>query len=66
MASAITPTSALLSGSHNVMTLSAATARTDPSPEKAAAVIGFFLQNLIVQHIMCIICQKLTNEIIAL
>jgi hypothetical protein len=27
------------------MTLSAATARTDPSPEKAAAVIGFFLQN---------------------
>jgi hypothetical protein len=39
------PTSALLSGSHNVMTHSAATARTDPSPEKAAAVIGFFLQN---------------------
>uniref|UniRef100_A0A0A9CEK7 Uncharacterized protein n=1 Tax=Arundo donax TaxID=35708 RepID=A0A0A9CEK7_ARUDO len=42
-ASAMTPTSALLSGSHNVMTVSAATARTDPSAEKAAAVIGFFL-----------------------
>jgi hypothetical protein len=34
-ASAITPPSALLSGSLNVMTLSAATTRTDPSPEKA-------------------------------
>jgi hypothetical protein len=27
------------------MTLSAAATRTDPSPEKAAAVLGFFLQN---------------------
>ena len=43
--SAMTPTSALLSGSHNVMTFSAATARTDPSAEKVADVIGFFLQN---------------------
>jgi hypothetical protein len=29
------------------MTLSPATARTDPTPEKAEAVIGLFLQNLI-------------------
>lgn len=33
-----------LYGFHNVIRVSAATARTEPSPENAAAVIGFFLQ----------------------
>jgi hypothetical protein len=35
-----------LSGFHSVITFSAATAITVPSPEKAAAVIGFFLENI--------------------
>ena len=41
--SPITATRIFVSGSHSVTTLSAATARTYPSAEKAAAVIGFFL-----------------------
>ena len=42
--SPITATRKFLSGSHNVMTFSAATARTEPSIENVAAVIGFCLQ----------------------
>lgn len=42
--SPITATRTFISGSHNVITVSAATARTDPSAENAAAVKGFFLE----------------------
>lgn len=42
--SPMTATSTFFSGSHNVITVSAATARTDPSAENAAAVKGFFLE----------------------
>jgi hypothetical protein len=42
--SPITATRTFFLGSHNVITVSAATARTEPSDENAAAVIGFFLQ----------------------
>lgn len=41
--SPITATRIFCSGSHNVMTVSAATAKTEPSAENAAAVIDFFL-----------------------
>lgn len=41
--SPITATRAFVSGSHKVTTVSAATAKTDPSEENAAAVIGLFL-----------------------
>lgn len=43
----VSPTTAMssfLSGSHNVITVSAATASTEPSAEKAAALIALFLQ----------------------
>ena len=42
--SPITATRIFLSASHNVITVSAATARTEPSEENVAAVIDFFLQ----------------------
>jgi tetrahydromethanopterin S-methyltransferase subunit H len=39
-----TAMSSFLSGSHNVITVSAATASTEPSAEKAAALIALFLR----------------------
>lgn len=40
-----TATSAFVSGFHNVTTVSAAIAKTEPSPENVAAVIGLFLHD---------------------
>lgn len=49
----VSPTTAMssfLSWSHNVITVSAATASTEPSAEKAAALIALFLLRVKKQH----------------